>query len=318
MADAKKTAPLIFAEDAKTDVKNVKETVEQAYLKLMDEFDPTRKYAFKVVETVPQRTRPVVDQRTGRPIPTKEHKPLQNLVLTSQIVWNKQRANIRYYDGCESIFVSEQPKEKETIDQLIAQTKKRNFIDGTLVVDGYDKMLLFYLTICGWNVESPFRTQTANGIFKAQDTLKIATEESTKLDMVEEALELAKNAPRTKMLIHAAYLGIATTDYGTGNELTETEIRAKYRKTALTDAQSFLSSYGNTSLEIKYYIDKALSAGIIANKDNPNKANWSKSGNVICDISGLRSPEAIANRLFEFSSTEEGEEFKLQLIAISK
>ena len=95
--------------------------------------------------------------------------------------------------------------------------------------------------------------------------------------------------------------------------LTSTEFN-----TFWNDAQSFLSSYGNTSLEIKYYIDKALSAGIIANKDNPNKANWSKSGNVICDISGLRSPEAIANRLFEFSQTEEGEEFKLQLIAISK
>ncbi len=140
MADAKKTAPLIFAEDAKTDVKNVKETVEQAYLKLMDEFDPQKKYAFKLVATNPERTRPVINQRTGRPIPTKEHRPLQNLVFTSQIVWNKQRANIRYYDGCESIFVSEQPKEKETIDQLIAQTKKRNFIDGTLVATKGDRL----------------------------------------------------------------------------------------------------------------------------------------------------------------------------------
>jgi hypothetical protein len=271
---------------------------------------------FKLVATNPERTRPIVDHRTSRPLPTKEFRPFQNLVLTSQIVWEGKRVNIRYYDGCDSIFVSEQPKEKELIDQLIAQTKKRNFLDGKLVVEGYDQMLLFYLTICSWNIDSPFRTNTANGIFKAENTQKRITEESKKLDMVEEALELAKKATKTKMLIHAAYLGIPTEDYDTGNELTEAEIRAKYRKAALSDAEGFMSSYGNTALETKYYIEKALSSGLISNKNNPNKAEWSKSGNVICDISGLRSPEAIANRLFEFATTEEGEEFKIQVAAI--
>lgn len=310
MANATKQAPLNLPEE------KVKEKYQAEKEALEQEFDVNKKYMFKLLDVLSPRTRPVVDFRTNRALPQKEHKPFQNVVLTSQIVWKGQRANIRYYDGCDSIFVSEQPKEKETIDQLISQTKKRNFLDGKLVVEGYDRMLLLYLTICSWNAESPFRTATANAIFKAENTIKRATEESKKLDMVEEALELAKQATKNKMLIHAAYLGIETVDFSTGNDLTETEIRAKYRKAALSDAENFLSSYGNKSLETKFYIEKALMSGVISNKDNPNKAAWSKSGNVICDISGLRSNDAIGNRLFEFSQTEDGDEFKTQLYAI--
>lgn len=311
MAHAK-NAPLIT--DDLLSANNEKFKLEKEYLKM--EFDPKVRYMFKLVQSNPERTRPVVDYRTGLPIPKKEHRPFQNLVLTSQIVWEGKRVNIRYYDGCDSIFSSEQPKEKELIDQLIAQTKKRNFLDGKLIVEGYDRMLLLYLTICSWNVDSPFRTNTANGIFKSENTAKRITEESKKVDIIEEALELAKKASKNKMLIHAAYLGVPTVDYDTGNELTEAEIRAKYRREALTNSEQFINSYGNQSLEIKYYVEKAYNSGFITNKDNPNKAVWAKSGNVICDISGLRSPEAICNRLFEFATSEEGDEFKIQVAAI--
>ncbi|WP_205105344.1 hypothetical protein, partial [Sutterella massiliensis] len=85
-------------------------------------------------------------------------KPLQNLVMTSQIVWNNGRVGIRYYDGCESIFVSQQPKEKDVIDQLIQTTRKRNFLNGKMIVEGYEKQLLLYLSICSWNSDSMFRT----------------------------------------------------------------------------------------------------------------------------------------------------------------
>ena len=56
--------------------------------------------------------------------------------------------------------------------------------------------------------------------------------------------------------------------------------------------------------------------GLISNKFNPNKATWANSNNVICDISGLRSNEAIGEKLFEFSQLSEGEEFVIQLRAL--
>lgn len=281
-------------------------------------FDPTKKYVFQLAAENLELEKPVYDARTNRPLPHKKYKPYQNLVMTSQIVWNGGRVGLRYYDGCESIFISEQPKEKDIVDQLIQQSKKRGFNEGKLVVEGYENMLLLYLSICSWNTESPFRTSSANGIFFATNADKKASREAEKLDLIEEALKYAREATKTKMYIHASYLGIPNTDYDSGNELTEKEMRTAYRTAASRDPKKFIESYGNKSLEVKYYIDKALEKGIISNKSNPNKATWGSNNTEICDISGLRSNEAIAQRLYEFSQIEEGEEFLIQLKAISE
>lgn len=287
------------------------------YRALTQEFDPQKKYVFQLAAENMVTEKPVIDARTNRPLPHKKYKPYQNLIMTSQIVWKNGRVGIRYYDGCESIFVSDQPKEKDVIDQLIQQTRRRNFLDGKLVIEGYEKMLLLYLNICSWNTDSIFRTSTANGIFTPQNADKIATVESERLDMIEEAMGYARKASTQKMLIHSAYLGIPTTDYDSGNDLTEKQIRTEYRKAASANPKLFIESYGNKGLEVKYFIDQALLKGTINNKVNVNKAAWS-TGTVICDISGLKSNEAISQKLFEFSKTEEGEEFVIQLRAISE
>jgi len=307
-------------------IKNVKEFIEVDGIKviegstehsyLIQEYDPKKRYVFELAAKNLDLGLPVINMRTNRAEPHKEYKPFQNLVFTSQIVWNNGRVGIRYYDGCESIFISQQPKEKDVIDQLIKQTRRRNFIDGKLVVDGYERMLLMYLNLCSWNADSPFRTQTANEIFIPKNADKIATEETKRMDTIEEALQLAKDATDTKMYIHADYLGIPLKDYDSQNDLSTKEVRALYRKRALQDADNFIESYGNKSLEIKYYINKALMEKVISNRLNPNKAIWDKSGNEICDISGLKSNEAISERLFEYSQVEEGEEFLVQLKAI--
>jgi hypothetical protein len=80
----------------------------------------------------------------------------------------------------------------------------------------------------------------------------------------------------------------------------------------------FIESYGNKQLEIKYFIDQALLKGIINNKVNPNKAAWGKNNTVIMDISGLKTNDAISQALFEFSNTEAGEEFVVQLKALNE
>lgn len=285
---------------------------------LLIEFDPLKKYVFQLAAEGLPTEKPVIDAKTNRPLPHQPFKPSQNLLMTSQIVWNNGRIGIRYYDGCESIFVSQQPKEKDVIDQLIQQTRRRFFLKGKIVVEGYEKMLLLYLTICSWNGDSEFRTSTSTPIFIPSNADRRATVESEKIDLIEEALRLAREATLTKMKIHSAYLGIPDTDYDSGNDLTEKELRTAYRQEASRNPKRFIDSYGNKSLEIKYYIDKALLDGTINNKVNPNKAAWKSSNTVICDISGLKTNEAIAQALFEFSKTEAGEEFVLQLKAISE
>lgn len=309
MADAK-TAPL------QKKKKEEEHLLEQEYLAL--EFEPLKKYMFEAAVQNPDRELPVleVDGQKTRAISTEKFKPYQNIVFTSQVIWKGRRRIVRYYDGCSSIFADEQPKDKDEVDQYIKTTKPRALIKGKLGVYGDERMLLLYLMVCSWNANSPFRTRSADAIFVQADSLKVATEESKKLDEIEEALQLARDASTMKMLIHASFLGVETEDYDSGNPLEDEEIRAKYRKQALKNAPYFIETYGNKAIEIRYYIKQALLKGLISNKNNPNKAAWSNSGREICDISGLKSNDAIEEKLFEFSQLSEGEEFLIQLKAL--
>jgi hypothetical protein len=281
------------------------------------DFDITKKYMFELAISNQERELPIieVEGQKARSIPTPKFKPYQNIVLTSQIIWKGQRRILRYYDGCSSIFADEQPKDKKELDEYIKTTTPRAFLEGKFGAFGDERMLLLYLNICSWNADSPFRTRSANAIFISSSSLKVVSEESRKLQQTEDALKLAKEAPRNKMLIHAAFLNIPSVDYDSGNELTDDEIRVQYRKRALSDAAYFIESFGNKAIEIKYYINQALLKGLITNKHNANKSTW-QNGNVICDISGLKSNEAIGEKIFEFSQLSEGEEFVIQLKAL--
>jgi hypothetical protein len=309
MADAKQ-APLKLQEN--------KISKEDEYLAM--EFDANKKYLFELAVQNMQRELPVVimDGQKTYAAPHRKFPPFRNIVFTSQIIWKGQRRNIRYYDGCTSIFVDEQPKDKEEIDQLIAQTRKRNFLDGKFGCYGDERMLLLYMNICSWNANSPFRTRSADAIFVSVDTETRATEEIKKLDAIEDAIALAREATETKMMIHAAYLGVEMFDFDREAEKSSAEIRALYRRKAIENPELFLSSYGNKDIELKYYIDKAWETGLINNKQNPNKASWAKSGREICDISGLKSADVISQKIFEFAKLDEGAEFVIQLQALFK
>lgn len=286
---------------------------------LSTKFDPKKKYMFELAAENDERELPVMIVQGNKATrePHKKFKPYQNLVYTSQVVWNGERRNLRYYDGCTSIFQDEQPKDKDLMLDLIKRTKRRAFLEGKLGVFGDERMLLLYLMICSWNVESEFRTRTANEVFRPSNADKRATQESDRMDAIEKALELARNANDSKMKMHAAYLGIPEIDYESGNPWSPKELRTLYRKEAAANPVGFIESYGNKSLEIKWLIEKALQSGLINNRVNANKAAWKGSGTIICDISGLKSHAAIADALFEFSRTEEGEEFTIQLKAVN-
>lgn len=279
-------------------------------------FDPEKKYMFELAEENPERQLPVIDMHTKRPAAQPKFRPYQNIVMTSGIIWKGQRRWVRYYAGCDSIFIDEQPKDKDNIDQFIKQTPRYEFVDGKFGVYGDERMLLLFLFISSFNGDSEFRTRSANIVYKSCNSEKRATAESEKLDSTEQALELAKAAPFSKILVHADYLGIPLKDYDSDNDLTEKEIRTAYRLEALRNSKNFIDSYGNKKLEVKYYIKKALTSGKIDYTTNPNKAVWQSSGRVIKDISGMRSFASVLDSLFEFSQLEEGEEFKVQITAL--
>ncbi len=285
---------------------------------LSQEFEPFKKYVFELATQVHPRRHPVMNVRTNRPVEHRKHTPVTNLVFTSGIIWNGRRRMIRYYDGCDTIFMDKQPKEKEIIDMMNRQTRRREFIDGKFIVEGVERMLLLYLLACSYNAESPFKTPRSYTKFAPVDSEMNTKRETAAMDETEKALELAKKATYQKMRIHGAYLGVPLMDFDSQNEYSEAELRIKYRKKAFESPGEFLKSYGNQKIEIQFFINKALENGIITSKLNPNRATWGSNNKEICDISGLKSPEAISQRLFEFSQTEEGTEFLTQLKAVAE
>jgi hypothetical protein len=285
---------------------------------LKTKFDPKKKYMFELAEVNAPRELPImiVQNNKASPEPFRKFKPYCNLVYTSQVTWKGERRNLRYYDGCTSIFQDEQPKDKELMLDLIKRTKRRAFLEGKFGCFGDERMLLLYLMICSWNVDSEFRTRTASEVFRASNPDRMANEGSAKMDAIEKALVLAREATEIKMKVHASYLLIPEIDFESGNEWTPKELRTLYREAAASNPKVFIESYGNKNLETKWYIQKALQAGTISNKYNPNKAAWKGSNTIICDISGIKSQEGILDALFEFSKTEAGEEFAIQLKAL--
>lgn len=256
------------------------------------------------------------------------YKPYLNLLLRSSIVWDgsvdpfskkpraKGRHQIRYYDGCTTLFVDEQPREKEVIDQLLSATRQLSFAYGFLFVYGYDSLLKIYLDWCSYNEDSPYRIPKSNAIFKAVNTEKQSKEEELKLELEDEVREMAKNATPKKMRIHAKYLGIPFEDSVTMQPLSDKAIRIEYRKAANSNPDHFKKSFNDKTIEISTWISEAIMTGQISTGVIPNSAVWTKGNTIICNTSGLKAHNLIVEKLVEFSQIEEGFDFLTQLKAL--
>lgn len=285
--------------------------------------DINTKYAYVLPEKNEKRNN-VYDEK-GRARPEPEYKPRMNLLLRSSIIWpggkdpfsGKERAKgrypIRYYDGCSTLFIDDQPKDKETIDQFVNNTRELFFLNGHLYCYGYDTMLKNYLDWCSWNGNSSYRVPTIDIKFKALDSEKQSQLESDNLDKMEEAMKLAKMANVNKMKMHCKYLGVWLEDIVTNIPLTDAAIRTAYRKKAQEDPSAFVATYNDESIQVTAWIETAMETGEISTTLIPNRAVWSKKGAEICDISGLKSKESIVNKLVEVAQSQGDEEFKSQL-----
>lgn len=290
------------------------------------DIDVSAKYTYVLAFKNDARGR--VFDENGRPRGDVEYPARRNVLLRSSIVWPANtidpfnptkprtagRHLIRYYDGCTTIFADDQPREKETIDQLMRSTRDLFFINGYLDIYGYDRMLKIFMDWCSWNELSPYRVNRIDPVFKMLDPEKSREETAASIDDVEKALKLAKEADDKKMLIHARFLDVPTIDFVTGAVLSPKSLRAEYRNAAMKNTKRFLATYNDESMSFKYWIEKAIEQGELSTTKIANRASWAKKGIVICDISGLVSQEVILNKLIEHAKTNE--EFAEQLKAL--
>lgn len=286
-------------------------------------FDLNTRYVYVLVEENQKRGM-VYQGLTNMPAPEAKYKPYRNLLRECSILWDGSdgkpagRRKLRYYDGCSTIFADEQPIERETIEKYMANTRQLFFLNGELVCYGYDTMLKKYLDMASFNDNSPFRIPTISPIYRMVDIEKIGEKENEALDALETALRYAKENSYQKMVIHANYLGIPEIDGQTQNRLSEKSLRALYRKEASRDPERFIDSYTNRSIETRYWVEKSLENGTISTSIIPNMACWGSQGTVICDLSGIKTPQGVVEKIVEFSQLAEGEDFVLQLQSLYK
>lgn len=288
----------------------------------MDRFQPdiTTKYAYVLAEKNPKRG--MVYDENGRARDEQEYKPYLNVLLRSSIIWDgsidpfsgkprsKGTHQIRYYDGCTTLFVDDQPKEKATIDELITSTREVALTMGYVFIMGYDSMLKIYMDWCSYNEDSPFRVPTKEAKFKGVNSDKARELEADQLELEDTARDLAKDAPLKKMKIHAKYLGISLEDSVTNYELSEKALRTEYRKAAKANPKRFVDSYNNRTIEVTNWIIDALNEGKITTTNNT--ASW-KDGSQICDLAGLKSQDLIITKLVELTLVDDGADFLAQL-----
>jgi len=297
---------------------------KQSQQDLLAEYMPDTEIRYAYVLAQKNEKRGRVYDENGNPRAEQEYKPYLNVILRSPIVWDgrvdpfsgepraKGIQHIRYYDGCTTLFVDDQPKEKATIDELVNSTREVNIIHGYTFIAGYDAMLKIYMDWCSFNEDSPFRVPTKPVKFKNVNNEKSRALEALELEDEDRARDLAKSAPVKKMLVHAKYLGVPMEDPITMYPLSEAAIRTEYRKAAKRNAKRFIETYNSKTIEVTNWITDALDNGEISTTKIPNTASW-KSGGHILDLGGLKSMDLIIQKLVEFTIMKEGVDFLAQL-----
>jgi len=301
---------------------------------LVGEIDSSVKYAYVLISTNPRRGG--VYDENGAPVREQEYKTNLNILFKSSIIWpggidpftvdangnnGKQRNAgkyfISYYDGCTTLFEDSQPQDKPTIDALKLATESKYFNHGSFFVEGYDRMLKLFMDWTSLNESSPYRNPASFPKFKSVLPGKELTNEGERMDMEDQATEIAKTAPIAKMISHANYLEIAMEDSITGVKYSNEVIRIAYRKKAKENPRLFIDSYSDATMEFKYKIKKLIEGGKLSTSLIPNVLSWVNNGQTVINISGLESIENIVKKAAEFGLSEEGADFKERVNSIS-
>lgn len=219
---------------------------------------------------------------------------------------------IRFLPGFGSIFVDEQEKGGREIPDSVLNNPNSRFeiIDGLIKVRPHEKTKIQFLDYCNRNVDSPYRTGKIQGIFEKYSEEKAVQKKSENLSRQREAIGKAFKADERQIAFHAKYLGIALLDYVDGATRTFEAVKTDYEQFALDDPETFLNTFDDSDIRLRYYIEIAIEDGVINLKSKNNWAVWGATKEDICEIpSGTTATDA----LFNFSALKAGEHFRKRI-----
>lgn len=236
---------------------------------------------------------------------TPEYPPYILIPNTDVISWIDEEGHsydraIRYLRGYQSIFVDEQEKGGRVVPEAVLNNPQNHFeiIDGEIKCRPSEKAKIQWWEITNWNEESKHRTGTKKALVakysEEQNVITLAAKQKKQ----QEAITKAFSANESQLAFHCRYLDIPIFDHKTNSTREYEAVVADYRQRAIDDPVSFLDTFDDENLKLKYYIQKAVDENVISLKMIPDKACWVSSKEEVCDIvSGLAPIESIFNFL---------------------
>jgi hypothetical protein len=215
---------------------------------------------------------------------------------------------IRYLPGFESIFVDEQEKNGRVIADNILHNRNNKFIinKGFLKVRPTEKQKIKFLDICNRNADSPYRTGKVKALFSKRSEEKEVAKVTERQTKQQDALEKAFKASQGQIAFHAKYLGIPLVDAQTNATRTLKAVQADYRQKALDDPNTFLETFDDPDLRLKYLIELALEDGFFSLTLIPGKVTLLSTKEPLIDIPEGGN-QGIMDAIFAYCQSPEGE-----------
>lgn len=215
---------------------------------------------------------------------------------------------IRYLPGFGSIFVDEQEAGNRVIPDNVLNNPNNRFeiIDGEIRVPPHQKTKIQFLDLCNRNSESQHRTGQVEVLFARYSEEQKIADLQVKQKKQREAMEKAYSADEAQIAFHAKYLGIPLVDPSTSATRTFEAVSADYIQSALDNPSSFLETFDDEDLKLKYKIESAIEANFINLNLIPGKAVYTATKGEICTVPEKTELKHVVDALFMFTQTKNG------------
>jgi hypothetical protein len=217
-----------------------------------------------------RKSQAVFTKYDGTPV----HYPKRRFVNLIDTIYDKNkgmRRNIKYVEGCTSIFVDEQDKETDGK----ARMYRTEFKHGKYLVLGNNPKLIEFMMITNFNGSNPDRDTGVIPLFNFVDQKKKFKEIMKKEEFEQDAVHWCNKAPFQEVLRYARVLLAKQVD-----SMDSDEIRYNMKQFAKARPERFMSDKKVPRIIRKSHILEAIDKEILFINEATRSISWQNSQNI--------------------------------------
>jgi len=224
-------------------------------------------FLFHLAQRKPQA---VFTKHDGTPV----HYPKRRFVNLIDTIYDKKsgmRRNIKYVEGCTSIFVDEQDKETDGKKGLY----RTLFKHGKYIVMGNNPKLIEFMMITNFNANNPDRDTSVIPLFSFVDQKKKFKAIMKKEESEQDAVQWCNKAPFKEVLRYARVLMAKDVE-----TMDSDEIRYNMKRFAKARPERFMSDRKVPRIIRKSHILEAIDKEILFMNESTRSIAWQSSQNI--------------------------------------